>query len=417
MKRFMSVLMWLLVALLVLGQAEAGVVGYWPLNGNADDYSGNGLDGTINGTAASVSGIVGGALDFDGSTTYVDAGMPSLLGFTDENISIEAWVKPEAITGYVGIAGGMSQVGNTYYTLAADANAIPWFGLRGLIEGGNIGERWAINYVGPILPIGSWTHIVGTREPGGIVYPDAALTIGKLYVNGVLVTTAPDSRLYMPEILDPQGLWAFRIGTRGYLGGDLFNGAIDEVAVYDHALSAQEVAAHYLDGLAGIPAVGLPVANAGVDIIATTADTIILNGSGSSGTAISTVVSYAWDLNGDSVVDVTGVNPDVTGEIGGKLSVGAINEVSLTVTDNLGSTSVPDKVLVVVADVTSLIEEIEDAEECLTAIQTSLGITDCDASAVCGEVIYVSPGILNNQQGLSRNPNAGKAVLLCPPTQ
>ena len=52
-----------------------GLIAYYPFNGNANDESGNGLDGTVNGASLTLDrhGNANSAFDFDGEDDWIDA--------------------------------------------------------------------------------------------------------------------------------------------------------------------------------------------------------------------------------------------------------------------------------------------------------------------------------------------------------
>jgi len=81
----------------VAGSASADLVAHWPLDEGsgttAIDLSGNGHDGTIGGTANWVAGQIGLALDFDGSSTYIDMDDQVVVG----TWSLAMWLKPRDI--------------------------------------------------------------------------------------------------------------------------------------------------------------------------------------------------------------------------------------------------------------------------------------------------------------------------------
>ena len=84
---------------------------------------------------------------------------------------------------------------------------------------------------------GRWHHVAGSMGPGGL----------SLYVDGTLVGT----RTGVTRANAITGYWRVG-GDRGWLStAEFFAGAIDEVAVYPRALSAQEVAAHRTFGSTG----------------------------------------------------------------------------------------------------------------------------------------------------------------------
>jgi len=77
-----------------------GLVGYWPLDGNGDDASGNGNHGTVRGNVTPVAdrfGNADSAMNFPGNTSnYIDLGQPPML-LIKGAMSITAWVRAETL--------------------------------------------------------------------------------------------------------------------------------------------------------------------------------------------------------------------------------------------------------------------------------------------------------------------------------
>jgi len=155
------------------------------------DNSGNGNHGSIHGATWAPSGA-GFALRFDGVDDYVDFGdKPGLSPV--KAVSVEAWVYPEAVpaTGEPGVVGkGYDSYVLTYYK----DSRFWWY-----ISGGG-------NHCRATASTGAWHHLVGTFD-------------GKLMGN----STGPPT----------------------FTRGAHFRGMIDEMRIYDRALSAAEVAGHY----------------------------------------------------------------------------------------------------------------------------------------------------------------------------
>ena len=88
----------LVLVLILVGSASADLVAHWEFNEGsgsvARDASGNGHDGTIDGTPQWVRGKIGGALEFDGSN-YVD--IPSGVTDLSQSFTITAWIKTSRI--------------------------------------------------------------------------------------------------------------------------------------------------------------------------------------------------------------------------------------------------------------------------------------------------------------------------------
>jgi hypothetical protein len=74
-----------------------GLVGYWPFNGNANDESGNGNNGTVNGATltADRNGVANKAYSFDGVNNYISSNIGSI-----NNVTIALWYNPSYPSDY-----------------------------------------------------------------------------------------------------------------------------------------------------------------------------------------------------------------------------------------------------------------------------------------------------------------------------
>jgi hypothetical protein len=205
-------------------------LGYWRL-GEASgattcvDQTGHGYSGTVVGT---ITLGVPGALAHDTNTAaqfngngHIDVGnvldAPSPAPF-----SWEVWVKPTSIGSYEDFISKMTYTASGNPTTGTYMFAFPGTGM-------NLGfERWVARASSmaidtPGLVVGSWAHVVGTVDATGA---------GVLWVNGAVVGTGTT----------PTNVPAT---TAHLLFGVALPCTLDEIAVYDHVLSAQRVAAHY----------------------------------------------------------------------------------------------------------------------------------------------------------------------------
>lgn len=172
------------------------------------------------------------AVFIDGTNDYVELLNPPGLNFTGP-ITLEAWVQPGATQGseaYI-LAHGFNDTGSGEVVLRIENNQYQIASVFGRavypVPAGDLGS-------------GAWVYLVGTWANGQ----------WSLYRNGTLVGTGADS--YGPTTVNNAN-WA--IGARGrwkYADGypldglqRQFNGAIDEVAIYDYALTPTRVQAHY----------------------------------------------------------------------------------------------------------------------------------------------------------------------------
>jgi hypothetical protein len=212
-----------------------GLVGWWTFDegsGNiAADSSGNGNDGTLNGPVEwTTEGKVGGALKFTGPYNYVQIQDSPSLDMTNE-ITIAAWINP-SWTGNNRILQKSSGGGDNQYRLLKEWGDNMVFHLPGLSP-----DR--LEFVG-LPPLGEWTHLAATYDGSSMkVYYDGVVA-GEMDASGQLGTS--DGTL--------------TIGTKHETApaGDEFNGMLDDVRIYNRALSVSEIKQLGGDPLAGNPA-------------------------------------------------------------------------------------------------------------------------------------------------------------------
>lgn len=165
------------------------------------------------------------ALSFDGIDDYIEINDSPSLDIADE-ITIEAWVKSNVASGSLTKLDRILEKNNSY---AFDFNHDAWgkgnFGLNFTV-GGFTDLQYLSN-----LPANTWLHLVATYD-GSVM---------KIYLNGVL-----DNSVNVSKTIVTNAGNAY-IGTYGTTptGTYNFSGIIDEVRVYNRALSANEVLQHY----------------------------------------------------------------------------------------------------------------------------------------------------------------------------
>jgi hypothetical protein len=216
----------------------SGIVGWWKGDGNAvDTVAGN------NGVAVNsgyTNGVVGLAFSFDPENysygTYTGIEIPDQPAYVLTNsLSIEGWVRPRGNGGYVIFFRGDNRPGLDPYALSMGTDGIFHFTITD--EGGNSAT------VQTPGTMNQWTHLAGTL--------DGSTGTMSLYTNGVLavqtVTTIQPIGQLVPGDSPGIGIGNVNDGINNFP----FQGDIDEIALYNRALSAGEVAAIYNAGSAG----------------------------------------------------------------------------------------------------------------------------------------------------------------------
>ena len=209
-------------------QSSTGLVVAYAMNEGSGtttaDLSGNGITGALQGATWTSAGEYGNALSFNGSTSYVDLGSPAALKTTG-SMTWEAWVFPVANPPDDGQIIAFSN--NTGWQLKTSPDTGPrTFGVAVSATSGRT-QR----YSKTVLTLNTWYHVAG-------VYNATARTLD-IYVNGVLDDGTLRGTVPAAQVL-PTGI-NVNIGRR--TGGFYFNGRIDEVRVYNRALSAAEIQA------------------------------------------------------------------------------------------------------------------------------------------------------------------------------
>jgi hypothetical protein len=207
----------MLSLVLASGTAAANnLVGWWQFDGDTQDYSGLGNDGTAIGNPTFVAGTVGsGALNFNGTDDYVSVPNSSSLQLTSA-LTIAGWIKADSWDSgndVDPIARKGEGNPNNYQLAVVDGRATLY------LDGGEADDD---GFVGNTpLNTGQWYHIAATWD---------GLTV-RIYVDGVIDNDPSDSRG------NPIGTDTRPFYMGGRSGADLFDGALDDIRIYNRALS------------------------------------------------------------------------------------------------------------------------------------------------------------------------------------
>jgi hypothetical protein len=225
-----------------------GLVAYYPFNGNADDASGNGHHGGIYGAllTSGYDGVPNSAYQFDGINDYVNVPYSAALQLS--TFTLAAWIRPTrdlspALSAAVITARGEDFINDHLSTTLQVTGPSPYpssgTGTMLYYEDNSDNDHFYTTGIFPQPQM--WTHIAATRSSGGEI---------TIYTNGNVIGHWDNSPA--PATVTQ----ALTIGARWYNGGSepytlvsFFPGGIDEVRIYNRALSGGEIAE-----LATIPA-------------------------------------------------------------------------------------------------------------------------------------------------------------------
>ena len=200
---------------------KANLVALYTLDGNANDSSGKGNNGTVNGTALWVAGVTNQALQFNGTSTYVDCGSGASLNLTDA-VTISAWVKMDFIAGDRKIAGNQDGTTGGYKFGIYSSNKIE-FEIR---SSANVSTLNRASAGGTALQQGVWYHVAGVYSKGQYL---------RTYVYGNL-----DRELVTTALLG-SSTGTFKLGREPMSASYYWLGVMDDVAVYNRALAPEEI--------------------------------------------------------------------------------------------------------------------------------------------------------------------------------
>lgn len=225
------------------GAIDDGLVASYPFNGNVNDEAVSGVNGKVFGATltADRSGASNTAYSFDGTGQHILVGdpVPAKLAIQNE-FTLEAWIyaseypannkNNENVALIVGSQYDATQSGASIFLdgrTNPDSQVAPAGHIHFQIGDGS----WHTTNANSQVPLNQWVHIVATRK---------ANEAGKIYYNGVL---QPSTSVAWSGAVSYTSAW-FAIGQQKDLNRS-FNGKIDDVRLYNRALSSTEVQQRY----------------------------------------------------------------------------------------------------------------------------------------------------------------------------
>jgi hypothetical protein len=207
---------------------DPSIVAYYPLNGNTNDESGNGHNGTGYDLISIPDrfGHAEGAYSFNGNSSRIQIGLASEIIPENSRLTLSAWVRPNSYDNpskvFIGCENADQGLAMYYY---------PYNGHQLNILTGS-----RISVDANLTPIGQWNHIVSTYDESDSL---------RVYINGSIVATSYQSS------------WSHAPGADLFIGADengtptgggFFDGDIDDVSIYSRALSGIEIDSLYHQG-------------------------------------------------------------------------------------------------------------------------------------------------------------------------
>jgi hypothetical protein len=223
-----------------------GLVSWWKGDGDATDHMGNN-NGTLENGASFALGEVNNAFSLNGSNQYVLIGQPVPADLQiQNNITLSAWVY---VTSY--------PASGSYYTIVGSESSSP-VGIGLYIYGGcsngcgraagsldldiGSGSSWYSAYTTSQLPLNQWVLVTAVASAN---QPD------QFYFNGVLQPYLGQSgETIWNGTVSYNNTW-FAIG-QSVASNDPFTGLMDEIQVYNTALTAAQVQGIYNAGSVGV---------------------------------------------------------------------------------------------------------------------------------------------------------------------
>lgn len=218
--------------------SHASAVAYWPADGNANDVTGNNNGVLRNGTTFG-QGVVGQAFSFDGVDDFVEVPDSNDWAFGSGDFSIAFWTKfsnlqPLGNNNY-SMLMAQADDGNNYFQFFLDRRGLPQVSLNSSLflafyNAGNEVIRFGQDFD---PPEDTWIHFAVVREIG----------MATLYVDGSPIANDNNVSGSIANLSSALDFGYDRLNNAARL-----NGLMDEIHLFNQALSPQEV-----QQLAGIP--------------------------------------------------------------------------------------------------------------------------------------------------------------------
>jgi hypothetical protein len=210
----------------------SGTVGYWTLDtasvtgGQVLDSSGKNLNGKLFGSVTSITGVINQALGFDGRSNYIQFPSDTLTDLTHD-VSLALWINTLN-------SSRTEAVLSRYSAAAMESGYVLRSTAAGHVDLRIGGNNWSGGYpttladTGKVINDGHWHHVAVVIALGRGV---------RFYIDGAL-SSAPA----VNAVAQAGGSNLQIAATHPYYG-NLLTGSLDDVRIYNRALSASEIGA------------------------------------------------------------------------------------------------------------------------------------------------------------------------------
>jgi len=220
----------------------ANLVSWWPGDGNASDIK-DGNPGQLMNGAAFAAGVVGQAFKFDGIDEFVKVPKAPNLDMTSQ-VTLDFWMRADAGNPMNNCCQGL--VTTDFYSIEISGGGDPIVGVNFFVNtGSSFVHTSDANGGGAVVTPGEWHHIAGTYDGTKLqLYVDGTASGNPRFNSGNILPMLANSFLAIGSE-DGRTTCPFCIGNR------YFKGQIDEVELFNRALSASEVQSIFAAGIAG----------------------------------------------------------------------------------------------------------------------------------------------------------------------
>jgi gliding motility-associated-like protein len=204
-----------------------GLVAHYPFSGNANDVSGNNINGAVNNVTITTdrNGTANSAYHFNGTNSYIQLPFSNLYNFKpQDSFSISVWVLPEPGQTWIAQALVVKAPLHSDFTLSQWNYGSYMFDYKAM---GGYAYNHILNSTTTLTFNPCWYNLITTYKNG----------VWKLYVNGILES----SDFSQTKFILQDGTSRIALGKKGESFGDWYKGKMDDVRLYNRVLNQDEV--------------------------------------------------------------------------------------------------------------------------------------------------------------------------------